>query len=83
VCNIKNLSDVETTVSVYGKDQVVKANDELLVKYEMADQWKLISYLFFINGWLLFADKPARDPRLLIVRLQLLSVCQRSEADYW
>ncbi|MFC0515204.1 glycoside hydrolase family 65 protein [Mucilaginibacter angelicae] len=29
---IKNASDVETTVLVYGKEQLVKANDELLVE---------------------------------------------------
>ena len=29
---IKNLSDVEATVSVYGKDRLIKANDELLVE---------------------------------------------------
>lgn len=29
---IKNLSVVETTVSVYGKDKLIKANDELLVE---------------------------------------------------
>jgi maltose phosphorylase len=29
---IKNTSDVETTVLVYGKEQLVKANDELLVE---------------------------------------------------
>jgi maltose phosphorylase len=29
---IKNLSGVATTVSVYGKDQLVNANEELLVE---------------------------------------------------